>query len=408
MATFKAVIFTGGKHLKQDGTTNIKIRVYHNGSSQYLPTAYYTRPEWVNNDGTISSLCPDYELLNYDLGELMQQFRKICLKLGSERLNRMRCAELKKEFEKNINMDSEFIDIVAFTRDIVAKTVKRKTAEWYDCSMKSFKSFYGSDKIDVREINVTNLNEYKSRLMNMVEPGTVNNYLRGIRAIFNKAKQYYNNEDLDIIRIPNDPFKKVTIPMYRRKRKNLSPAIIMQIRDTEFSTERANMARDVFMMQFYLMGINIGDLYRLKGSPYGRVNYERSKVTTHDDNRERIMLSIKIEPELDALIRKYSGDDFLSYIKVKYSNFNTFLRAVNIGLKQISDELSLGLDISSNWSRHSWASIARNRANISKADIDFCLGHVNNDYKMADIYIDIDYSICDRANRAVLDLLQRK
>ena len=36
------------------------------------------------------------------------------------------------------------------------------------------------------------------------------------------------------------------------------------------------------------------------------------------------------------------------------------------------------------------------------------LGHVNNDYKMADIYIDIDYSICDKANRAVLDLLQKK
>ncbi|MCS2681581.1 hypothetical protein NXV81_18645 [Bacteroides ovatus] len=27
---------------------------------------------------------------------------------------------------------------------------------------------------------------------------------------------------------------------------------------------------------------------------------------------------------------------------------------------------------------------------------------------MADIYIDIDYSICDKANRAVLDLLQKK
>lgn len=42
------------------------------------------------------------------------------------------------------------------------------------------------------------------------------------------------------------------------------------------------------------------------------------------------------------------------------------------------------------------ASLARNKAGIPKADIDFCLGHVNNDYKMADIYIDIDYSICDK------------
>ena len=66
-----------------------------------------------------------------------------------------------------------------------------------------------------------------------------------------------------------------------------------------------------------------------------------------------------------------------------------------------------GVQLSTNWARHSWASIARNKAGIAKADVDFCLGHVNNDFKMADIYIDIDYSICDKANRAVLDLLKK-
>lgn len=82
------------------------------------------------------------------------------------------------------------------------------------------------------------------------------------------------------------------------------------------------------------------------------------------------------------------------------------MRAVNIGLKEISEELHLGYKVTTNWARHSWASIARNKANIPKADIDFCLGHVNNDYKMANIYIDVDYSIFDKSNRAVLDLLK--
>jgi len=36
MATFKAVVFQGGRHLKKDGTTNVKIRVYHNSSAQYI------------------------------------------------------------------------------------------------------------------------------------------------------------------------------------------------------------------------------------------------------------------------------------------------------------------------------------------------------------------------------------
>lgn len=83
------------------------------------------------------------------------------------------------------------------------------------------------------------------------------------------------------------------------------------------------------------------------------------------------------------------------------------MRAVNKGLKNICESLNLDFSITTNWARHSWASIARNKAGIAKADVDFCLGHVNNDFKMADIYIDIDYSICDKANRAVLDLLKK-
>ena len=159
----------------------------------------------------------------------------------------------------------------------------------------------------------------------------------------------------------------------------------------------------MFMMMFYLMGINIGDLYRLIPPEDGRLNYERSKTDT-DENTETFVLSVNVEPELQVLIDKYSSNGFLSDIK-RYSTAQIFARAVNEGLKVISESLKIE-KVTTNWAHHSWASIARNEAKIPKADVDFCLGHVNNDYKMADIYIDIDYSIFDDANRKVLDLLK--
>lgn len=150
----------------------------------------------------------------------------------------------------------------------------------------------------------------------------------------------------------------------------------------------------------------MNDFFSIVQESYGRIVYERSKVTTIE-NKRRLTLSIKIEPELRHLIDKYSNGTFLSYFRMRYSDYNNFLKAVNKELKEISKELNLGVPLSTNWARHSWASIARNRACVAKADVDFCLGHVNNDYKMADIYIDIDYGVCDRANRAVLDLLKK-
>ena len=68
MATFKPVVFKTGKNVKSDGTTNIKIRVYHNKESQYIPTEYYIEPPYMGDDGSILSFHPGADLFNFQLG----------------------------------------------------------------------------------------------------------------------------------------------------------------------------------------------------------------------------------------------------------------------------------------------------------------------------------------------------
>jgi hypothetical protein len=55
------------------------------------------------------------------------------------------------------------------------------------------------------------------------------------------------------------------------------------------------------------------------------------------------------------------------------------------------------------YARHSWATIARNKCRISKSDVDECLNHVITENRIADIYIEKDWSFIDDANRKVLD-----
>ena len=66
MATFKAVVFQTGRHIKLDGTSNIKIRIYHNRESQYISTAYYIRPENMDESGRILSGVTNGEMIEYD------------------------------------------------------------------------------------------------------------------------------------------------------------------------------------------------------------------------------------------------------------------------------------------------------------------------------------------------------
>ncbi|MBN2786931.1 MAG: phage integrase SAM-like domain-containing protein [Paludibacteraceae bacterium] len=411
MATFKPIVFQTQNHQKSDGTTNIKIRIYHNGKSQYIPTPYYIKKEYLSNDGTISKSYSNAEILNFELCEMLQKYRAICIKLGHARCARMTSIELKEQLEASMVPEYESIDFVQFANDVISKTEKDNTAAWYETALSSLCWFYGRKIIDVKDITSKRLNEFMVTLaekgMNEkpLEPGAISNYIRAIRSLFNKAKAKYNNEDYDIISIQHDPFKNIKIPIYRRKRKSIIIDDIIRIRDKELSG-RMEIARDVFMMLFYLIGININDLYKLSAPINGRIEYERSKTNT-EDNIFMFALSIKVQPELQLLFDKYSSTGFLSELKNRYSNHKNFTKSVNKGLEDITDDLKI-TKITTNWARHSWASIARNKAGISKSDIDFCLGHVNNDYKMADIYIDIDYSICDRCNRAVLDLLLKE
>lgn len=411
MATFKAIVLKTEKHLKQDGTTNIKIRIYHNGSTQYIATKHYIEPNLLLNSGNIIETAPFAEKLNFDLTNTIQEFRSVVIGLGTKRLSLMSCIEVKDHISAAMEPEYEFIDFVNYSQKIIEKTKKGKTSDWYQLSIDNLCWFYGRKKIDIRDITVNRLNEYMEKLSECgpsgkpLAPGAISNYMRGLRALFNKARKHFNNEDYDIIRVPNEPFKKISIPKYRRSRKNLSVEDIIRIRDGEFGTKRANMARDVFMIMFYLMGINVNDLYSRAKVVRARIEYERSKTDTEDN--EMFPLSIRIEPELHNLLEKYSSRDTLSYFKSNYCDSYNFMKAVNKGLEVISNELNLGVKVTTNWARHSWATIARNKAGVPKADIDFCLGHVNNDHKMADIYIDIDYSIFDKSNRLVLDLLKK-
>ena len=78
MATFKAIVFQTGRHIKQDGTSNIKIRIYHNRESQYIATSYYIRPENMDASGRILPNVPNSEMIEYEINAYIQMNDYLC------------------------------------------------------------------------------------------------------------------------------------------------------------------------------------------------------------------------------------------------------------------------------------------------------------------------------------------
>ena len=231
--------------------------------------------------------------------------------------------------------------------------------------------------------------------------------LRNIRTVFNWA-------------IDNDittkyPFRKYSIKQEKVRDFTMSAAQLVELRDYPVEPQQERY-RDLFMLSFYLIGINISDLLQLKEMNNGRIVYRRNKTGRIYD--------IKVEPEALNIIRKYRGKDHLLCIldgsKNEYKDIRKFNSLMNEGLKRIGRKEAarnargrkfmklvepLFPQIETYTARRTWATIA-SKLDIPKDVIGKGLGHSEWFSSTTDIYIDFDSSKIDKANRQVLDELR--
>lgn len=144
----------------------------------------------------------------------------------------------------------------------------------------------------------------------------------------------YNNEDLGIYRIKHYPFKKYKVgsPPPTKKR-NITIEEVKNIRDCKvIPGSRAELARDLFMLSFYLCEMNAVDTYNMdeiKGNAK-RIEYNRSK--TCGQRKDNAFISIKVIDEAIPLIEKYMGK-----LRSKYTTYSGLDTALSKGMKQLRE-----------------------------------------------------------------------
>jgi len=426
MITFNYTILK--HHKKEDGTWNVKIRVTYSRKSKYLPTNMFVSKDDLNTKKNVITNKTKSKKLN----DLIDEYRSIAENIAiTSTLTTERIIELiKKVLDKKEKAE---VDFIAFANKVIMKRKKDaapkedKTAIGYQTVVNSLQDFFKSDRVLITDITARSLKRYEdylkterkvtrinrfgnqeARILKPVGNG-INNYMRDIRALFNDAIEEFNDEDSNELVITHYPFKKYKIPKpIPGAKRNVKVDMIQRIRDFEPSGkgELMVLGRDVIMLSFYLVGINLIDLYNVDQLTKGRLSYNRSKTVSRRD--DKAFISIKVEPEAMDIISKYTDPEGVRVFDFycRYNTNNNFIRAVNKGLKQISDILELPTHVTSYVARHSWATIARNICKISKDDVDLALNHVDPRHKLADVYIEKDFSMIDEANRKVLDTLR--
>jgi len=420
MATFKAIV----QNKRADGTYNVRIRVTHNRQVRRMSTNIYAR----QSDLTKSLKIKNPDIVNAS-NKVINECISICNELSFHIVDKS-VDELVEIIKSKLKGEDRFkLDFIKFADEEIAK-MKDGTATFYTSAMNALKRFVDQDSIDISKIDTEFLRRFKSFLEN--EPSkkgsnrkkekkndepklkgrAVSAYLTCMRAIYNKAKKRYNDEDRGIIKIPYYPFKNISIKQKLLTRKRaLSVDEIQSIIDFPYEKEIAagkwsqiNIAKDCFMISLCLIGMNSADLYCCNPAKKGIVTYNRKK--TADRREDMAKMCVRIEDCIKSVLNKYRDPDgvcmFVFY--KHYSNFNGLNKAINKGLKKIGEKLGIE-DLEYYASRHSWSTIAQSSTvGIEKARVREALNHVDPEMKMTDIYTDRDWSVIWEANKKVLDL----
>lgn len=399
MATFKAMIKKGNK--KADGTWNVVIRFTHKTKVRFIPTTLYI---------TKKDITASYKIKNANILDR-------CNDIIKEYKNRL--SELSLEFN-DIDIDTIVSYIrqkkenkgVSFT-DFATKWIEESTIKGiknYKTALNALCTFVGRDNILCEEINVKTMKAFENALKD--RPRAQSLYPNCIKTIFNAAKEYYNDEDNDIIRIKHSLDKYKPVEQNIAEKRALDVETIRRIFALPYDnikvkgkSSRHDLALDCFRLSFCLMGMNSADLYYADRLEDNTIIYDRMK--TKDRRRDKAEIQVKITDYINPLIEKYKGKERVFNFYERFTTMESFNRAINIGLKEIGKEL--GIERLQFYSaRHSMATIAVNDVGISKYIVNDMLNHTDQSLKITELYIKKDFSHINEANVKLLDYVLKE
>ena len=375
----------------------------HNRKIAYIATPYFVVRKELNRNYEIID-----DIINTEVSNYVNSMRKTLIELGVyvESYTVKKLAEYLKICSIR-GIKSETVDFISFMSDYVNELKEKRNGSYksYAPALRRLKEYAG-ERLSFENMNPAFLERFEKYLF---ESGTggrgVSLYMSCYRKIFNEAKRRLNDEDRGIVVVKNYPFSKYKVPAIPESRERASGMkIVKHLQNYEPKTEQEKLARDMFFVSFYLVGMNAVDIYDIRTVKDGRITYNRAKTKgKRSDNAE---ISIRIEPEVLPLLEKYkdeTGERILNLHK-RYKTIQNFNKALSNGF--IGIRKSLGIDNLTFYSaRHSWATIASHDCDISEDKIARCLNHVSMNYRVTSRYIKKDWAVIDEANRKVIDIV---
>lgn len=376
-----------------NGRHRIRIAVAHRSQTRYIPTQFTLDSASQLKNGRVIKH-ENAANINASLRKVIDEYEEILSSISY--LASLSCTELihvitNEQKKKGIT----FLTVANEYMNLMKEGEKDKSYKLYKIACKRFIIYMKGD-FPMIQLSPLHIQEFSKTLHEeKLSDTTIRIYLTLIKVIINYASK------MNYVTYSTHPFVLFKMPPCNIRELDLSVAELKRIRDAGFSTPPLSITRDIFMLTYYLGGINLRDLlvYNFKDKDY--IKYIRHK-TRHSKKGEN-EIAFTIQPEAKAIISKYQTKE--GELKFgKYSSYEQIYSLMFRYINKVTTLAGINKKVTYYSARKTFAQHGYNLG-IQIEKIEYCIGHSMKNNRPIFNYIRIMREHADKVFREIFDQL---
>ena len=391
MTTLKTAVVPA-KQLKS-GKHKIRIAVGHKKQTRYLVTRFVIDDLSQFRDGQVVN---DLEApaINSKLRNLLNEYQDALDKINTDAYT---CGQIVEYLSRFKRTSSTFNSVAKEMISEMKEEGRKGTAGLYELTLRYFNECtYGKIMLDMivpKTIKDFDLFLNKEKGLNATTRGI---HMAHVKAIINSAIRD------KIVSYETHPFEYYVKPAPEVRELDISVEEFKKIRDSDFPEKSLRVARDVFLLSYYLGGINLIDLMNINFKNATTIEYIREKSKNTKRGEKKISLSIP--PEAQPIIKTWIGrNGKLNFgYKFSYGNFRNY---VTKELQRLADRLELNKHVVYYSARKSLVQHGF-ELGIPHEVLEYCIGQSVKKNRPIFNYVKIMRKHADEAIRKILDSLK--
>ena len=220
-------------------------------------------------------------------------------------------------------------------------------------------------------------------------------YLTLIKVILNYAGK------MNYVSYRVHPFVLFKMPVSNVRELDLTVEELKRIRDVKLFKSAQIMTRDIFMLTYYLGGINLRDLMEYNFKNQNSMRYVRHK--TRNSKKSENEIAFTIQPEAQVIIDNYISDNG-KLVFGRYSSYEKVYSLVFRHIYKVANLAGVNRKVSYYSARKTFAQHGYNMG-IEIEKIEDCIGHSMKNNRPIFNYIRIMQEHADKVFRAIFDQL---